>query len=203
VRDEAQLNDADQAARQAFAATLNRAADLLGQATPPSMAVRTSLETRRFGRDSTSEPVLTAVSRSLPAPPLRLTDIDGANFSLDAYRGQVVLVNFWASWCRPCVAEIPSLHRLDATLKHTDFNIVTVNVGEDRARVNRFLRQVPVELPVLMDYDGAISKDWMIYVYPSSYLVDRQGKIRYAYLGALQWDSTEIIGIIRNLLSKR
>ena len=130
----------------------------------------------------------------LPAPPLRLTDIDGADFSLDAYRGQVLLVNFWASWCRPCVAEIPSLHRLDATLKHTDFKIVTVNVGEDLARVNRFLRQVPVELPVLMDYDASISKDWMIYVYPSSYLVDRQGNYLTHTLGHLNGIQRKLSG---------
>jgi hypothetical protein len=65
------------------------------------------------------------------------------------------------------------------------------------------LQQVPVELLVLMDYDASISKDWMIYVYPSSYLVDHQGKIRYAYLGALEWDSIENLRIIRSLLSKR
>jgi thiol-disulfide isomerase/thioredoxin len=113
-----------------------------------------------------------------------------------------VLVNFWASWCRPCVTEIPSLHRLAAALDDTDFQIVTVNVGENRDRVQQFLQRVPVELPLLMDYDASASKDWMIYVYPSSYLVDRQGVIRYAYLGALEWDSAEIVEIIRALLSQ-
>ena len=95
------------------------------------------------------------------------------------------------------------MSRLDAMLANTDFRIVTVNVGEDRERVKRFLQQVSVELPVLMDYDAAISKRWMIYVYPSSFLVDRQGNISYAYLGALEWDSTENLKIIRSLLSKR
>jgi hypothetical protein len=96
-----------------------------------------------------------------------------------------------------------SLQRLDALLADTDLRIVTVNVGEDQAHVSRFLQQVSVELPVLMDYDTAISKHWMIYVYPSSYLVDRQGNIGYAYLGALEWDSTENLKIIRSLLNQR
>ncbi len=78
-----------------------------------------------------------------------------------------------------------------------------MNVGEDRERILAFLQQVPVELPVLMDYDASTSKDWMIYVYPSSYLVDYQGDIRYAYLGALEWDSIENLRIIRSLLSER
>ena len=163
----------------------------------------TSLDTRQLGRSSRAEPVLTAVASPLAAPPLSLIDLDGHPFKLEDHAGRIVLVNFWASWCRPCVTEIPSLHRLDATIANDGFRIVTVNVGEDRERVAEFLQQVPVELPVLMDYDASISKDWMIYVYPSSYLVDHQGKIRYAYLGALEWDSIENLKIVRSLLSKR
>jgi len=160
-------------------------------------------DTRQFGHSPGADPVLTALGTPLAAPPLRLTDFDGRPFKLEDHAGRVVLVNFWASWCRPCVTEIPSLHRLDAAMADNDFKIVTVNVGEDRERVAEFLQQVPVELPVLMDYDASTSKDWMIYVYPSSYLVDHQGKIRYAYLGALEWDSIENLKIVRSLLSKR
>jgi thiol-disulfide isomerase/thioredoxin len=203
TREDEQSNEIDSAAKRAYAATLHRAAGLLLQVTPPRMAVQSTADTHRFGEVAGTEPVLAAVARPMPAPDLRLFDFNGAPFALDAHRGQVVLVNFWASWCRPCVAEIPSLHRLEAALEDTAFKIVTVNVGEDRARVGRFLQKVSVELPVLMDYDAAISEDWMIYVYPSSYLVDHQGIIRYAYLGALQWDSAENIEIIRQMLNWR
>jgi thiol-disulfide isomerase/thioredoxin len=201
---EAALNsDRDEAAKLAFAANMDRAASVLTRVKPPAAAVVTSLDTRQLGLTSRAEPVLTAVTSALAAPPLSLTDLDGHPFKLEDHAGRIVLVNFWASWCRPCVTEIPSLHRLDATLADDDFRIVTVNVGEDRERVAEFLQQVPVELPVLMDYDASTSKDWMIYVYPSSYLVDHQGKIRYAYLGALEWDSIENLKIVRSLLSKR
>ena len=193
----------DEAAKQAFAVTLSRAAALLKEIEPPPAAVVSAQDTRRFGYSTGSNPVLAALATPLAVPPLGLTDINGRPFTLDEHAGRVLLVNFWTSWCRPCVTEIPSLRRLDALLADTDFDIVTVNVGEDRARVSRFLQQVSVELPVLMDYDAAISKHWMIYVYPSSFLVDRQGNISYAYLGALEWDSTENLKIIRSLLSRR
>jgi thiol-disulfide isomerase/thioredoxin len=114
---------------------------------------------------------------------------------------KVVLVNFWASWCRPCVEEIPSLHRLRNKIDNSKFEIVTVNVGEDRERIDKFLARVPVELPLLMDNEGIVAAAWKVYVYPSSYLVDHQGKIRYAYLGALEWDSAETIKIIQSLLN--
>jgi len=201
---EAVLNsERDEAAKLAFAANLDRAASVLTQVKSPAAAVVTSLDTRQFGRSSRAEPVLAAVASPLTAPPLNLIDLDGHPFKLEDHAGRILLVNFWASWCRPCVTEIPSLHRLDARIANDDFRIVTVNVGEDRERIAEFLQQVPVELPVLMDYDASTSQDWMIYVYPSSYLVDHQGKIRYAYLGALEWDSTENLKIIRNLLRKR
>ena len=146
--------------------------------------------------------MLTAVPRPLSAPALNLTGYDGQPYALGEQGGSVVLVNFWASWCRPCVDEIPSLHRLASAFEDSAFSVVTVNVGEDRERVARFLKQVPVELPLLMDYDASFAKDWMIYVYPSSFLVDRQGNIRYAYLGALEWESTENMEIIRSLLKQ-
>ena len=203
TRQSADNSALDEAAKQAYAVTLSRAAALLQGIEPPSAAVATTQNTRRFGDSTRSNPVLAALATPLAAPPLGLTDINGRPSALDEHAGHVVLVNFWTSWCRPCVTEIPSLRRLDAMLADTDFRIVTVNVGEDRERVKRFLQQVSVELPVLMDYDAAMSKRWMIYVYPSSFLVDRQGNISYAYLGALEWDSTENLKIIRSLLSKR
>lgn len=193
---------ADAAARQTYANTLSRAANLLRQVSTPDQAAVSDQDTRSVGSGSNSDSVLTPLDPVLAAPALVLDDLHGGSFNLFEHRGQVVLVNFWASWCKPCVAEIPSLRRLDASLAGEDFRIVTVNVGEEATRIERFLQQVQVELPVLMDYDASISKGWMIYVYPSSYLVDRQGNIRYAYLGAMEWDSTENLKIIHQLLSQ-
>ena len=162
TRDESENSDEEQVAKLAFSSTLSRAAALLKQVNPPTSAVVTTQNTRQFGRSTGTEPVLSALASPTAAPALRLPRIDGSRFRLEDHVGKVVLVNFWASWCRPCVTEIPSLHRLDAALDEDDFRIVTVNVGEDRERIAEFLLQVPVELPVQMDYDASISKDWMI-----------------------------------------
>ena len=194
--------DPDRAARLGFPATVSRALSLLGSHAPPARAHPTRLDTRRLGQPASRVAGLRPIDRELATPALRLNDIAGAAFDLDEHRGEVLLVNFWASWCRPCVTEIPSLHRLADQLADEDFGIVTVNVGESRQQVERFMQQVPVELPVLMDYDSSVSRDWKLYVYPSSYLLDRHGKIRYAYLGALEWDSMENVEIIRDLLSR-
>ena len=94
-------------------------------------------------------------------------------------------------------------HRLGQQVQDPAFDIVTVNVGEERERIARFLQSVPIELPLLLDVDSRAASEWKIYVYPSSYLVDHHGQIRYAYLGALEWDSAENIAIIQNLLTQR
>jgi hypothetical protein len=83
------------------------------------------------------------------------------------------------------------------------FDIVTVNVGEERERIAEFLQRVAIELPLLLDVDSSAASAWKIYVYPSSYLVDHRGQVRYAYLGALEWDSPENIAIIQRLLKQR
>jgi len=202
LRDDAEISARERAAKASYAATLSRAAGMLQRVAPPPNALASDLDTRRFSQTTKIAPVLTAVNGSLMAPALELAGYDGQPYALEDQTGSVVLVNFWASWCRPCVDEIPSLHRLAEKFEDSAFTVVTVNVGEDRARIARFLKQVPVELPLLMDYDASTAKDWMIYVYPSSYLVDHQGKIRYAFLGALEWDSTENIEIIQSLLNQ-
>jgi len=202
ARDDTEVSETDRMAKQNYAAILNRAAKILRNLPPPEFARASNLDTVQFSVTSAQTTKMAAVSRPLSAPTLELDAFDGTRFALAEHDQQVVLVNFWASWCRPCVEEIPSLHRLQAKIKNPAFSIVTVNVGENRQRITRFLERVPVELPLLMDVDSKVSTDWKIYVYPSSYLVDHQGKIRYAYLGALEWDSAETIKTIQSLLNR-
>ncbi len=203
VRDERDLGGADLAARKVFAQTLGRAVQVLKLASTPAVAASSAADTRLFSRFGERVTNLTRLQQPLPAPRLELEDFAGPDYRLQRQRGRVVLVNFWASWCKPCVEEIPSLHRLKQSLDNDAFDIVTVNVGESRERIGIFLERVPVELPLLLDSDSRAARDWRVYVYPSSYLVDRDGQIRYAYLGALEWDSAENITIIRKLLQQR
>jgi len=203
ARDYSELSARDQSAKQAYANTIDRGLKLMAQVAMPSTAVATGIDTRWLSRTSRRELALTSLENPLAAPALSLQEYHGTGYTLDQQGGQVVLINFWASWCKPCVEEIPSLHRLRDRIEDPAFEIVTVNVGEERDRIAQFLERVPVKLPLLLDLDSKVAKDWQIYVYPSSYLVDHDGQIRYAYLGALEWDSPEIISIIQSLLKHR
>ena len=131
---------------------------------------------------------------------LRLNTFDEKLIDVNEYKDQVVLLNFWASWCKPCVKEIPSLMRLQQQFNQTDFKIITINVGESRKQIIEFMKKVKLELPIMLDTNGKAVKDWGVYAYPSNFLLDKNGVIRYAYRGALEWDSQPIINTIKTLL---
>ena len=132
--------------------------------------------------------------------PLSLPSIDGELLDIKAFEGQAVLVNFWASWCKPCVTEIPSLVRLQSKLKDQPFKILTVNVGESKQTINAFMKQVKFDLPIMLDSEGEAVKQWGVYAYPSNFLLDKNGIIKYTYRGALEWDSNAVIDTIKELL---
>ena len=136
-----------------------------------------------------------------PAPPeLILSSINDKTIDINDYKGRVVLINFWASWCKPCVKEIPSLVRLYERLSNEPFDILTVNIGEDKKSINEFLNKIKFDLPILLDTNGVAVRDWKVYAYPSNFVLDKQGKIRYAYRGALEWDSDNIVKEFEDLL---
>ncbi|MCW8918485.1 MAG: TlpA family protein disulfide reductase [Gammaproteobacteria bacterium] len=137
-----------------------------------------------------------------PAPMLQLSDIAGKSWSLQALRGEVVLLNFWATWCPPCVEEIPSLGRLNARLTGKGFRVVSVDVGEEAAQVREFLHKVPAQFPVLLDPQGTTTAPWKLRAFPTSFLIDREGRLRYGYFGGLEWDAPEVIDLITMLLQE-
>ncbi len=139
-----------------------------------------------------------------PAPPtLLLPDLEGHMHNLGDYRGRVVLVNFWASWCPPCVHEMPSLQRLKDKLSGRPFTILAVNMAEDSHTVRAFLRdKVHADFTVLLDADGETLKRWKVFVFPTSFVIGPDGKIRYGAYGALPWDEEPAVGIIQALLPK-
>jgi thiol-disulfide isomerase/thioredoxin len=141
-----------------------------------------------------------------PAPPLQLPDLAGEVQRLSDLAGRVVLVNFWATWCPPCVEEIPSLQRLYQRLHPAGLEILAVDVGESAAQVRDFLAQrlphTQVGFPVLLDPEGVAFKAWQAYAFPTTLILDRRHRIRYAVFGAFAWDSPVVVATLHGLLAE-
>jgi len=133
-------------------------------------------------------------------PPLVLQDLHGRTHRLADYRGKVVLVNFWATWCEPCRDEMPSIERLRQSLAGQPFEVLAVNIGEPLGRIERFLERMPLGFPMLLDRDTGVAKAWKARVVPASYLVGPDGRIRYVHYGELDWSSEPVRKRVAELL---
>jgi peroxiredoxin len=142
---------------------------------------------------------LTPLNRE-PAPALVLKDIDGAAHDLVQYRGKVVLINFWATWCEPCRHEMPSMQRLRDRLSGKSFAVLAVNVAEPDARVRRFLDETRLDLPVLLDANKTTTRAWSVRVMPTSFIVGPDGRMRYRVVGDIDWSADAVVGTISQLL---
>lgn len=135
-------------------------------------------------------------------PPLELEDMKGRVHRLSDYRGKVVLVNFWATWCEPCRDEMPSIERLRGSLKGEPFEVLAVNLAEPRSRIEHFLANLPLSFPILRDKDTGTAKAWRARMLPATYLVDGAGRIRYVRYGDFDWASKEARDKVRELLGR-
>ncbi|MDH5517994.1 MAG: TlpA family protein disulfide reductase [Gammaproteobacteria bacterium] len=135
-------------------------------------------------------------------PYLNFSDLSATRHTFENHRGDVLLLNFWASWCPPCVKELPSLNRLQSEIKHPNFKILAINIGEEENKVQAFLRPMTIDFPVLTDPEGLSVLPWKLVAFPSSFVIDKKGNIRYGLFGAIEWDNPEVIGIIQHLLSE-
>jgi len=133
-------------------------------------------------------------------PPLALRDLQGKEHKLADYRGKVVVLNFWATWCDPCREEMPSMQRLQDRLAGQPFAILAIDYGEGAPRINDFLKKVPVRFTVLLDRDTSAATAWKVKVLPTTLVLDPQQRIRYSVVGDLEWDSQSVEDTIKKLL---
>jgi thiol-disulfide isomerase/thioredoxin len=140
----------------------------------------------------------------LKAPPFRLSVLGGETRTLADYRGRVVLLNFWASWCPPCREEFPSLMRLHKAVGGEQFTVLAVAVRDPEEAVSGFLglfdRGGRPAFDVLLDQDGTAATTWHAAGVPVTYLLDRQGRLLAGKVGPLQWDGAAMQRLIRHVL---
>jgi len=133
-------------------------------------------------------------------PALALKDPAGKTQDLAAYRGKVVLVNFWATWCAPCREEMPSMQALRERFAGKGFEVLAVNVMESEEAIAAFRESELIALPVLMDRDGEAAKRWKVRLLPMSFVIDRRGAIRYQLVGEANWTGSNIASAIERLI---
>jgi peroxiredoxin len=135
-------------------------------------------------------------------PPLELSDVEGNAHRLADYRGKVVLVNFWATWCVPCREEMPSIEALRQAMEGKPFAVLAVNVGESARVARDFAQKLSLPFPLLLDRDTRTAKAWNARVLPASYLIGPDGRIRYSYLGELDWSSADVRSRVEAMMSR-
>lgn len=145
---------------------------------------------------------LTPVAKRPTASYYVAEDLDGKTQRLSDYRGKVVLVNFWATWCPPCRKELPSMQRLWGKLKGEPFTMHAIDTGETEEEILPFLFSTGTELtfPILLDRDSAILKTWPVIALPTTFVVDKQGRIAYRSVGGREWDDPKLLEAIRTLM---
>jgi thiol-disulfide isomerase/thioredoxin len=154
-----------------------------------------------IARNSGLNVELTPYKGKVRPEPLALLDATGKNFTLNDYKGKVTLVNFWASWCTPCIEEIPSLNRLKTKMQGKPFQLVSINYAETPGHIKDFMKKVKVDFPVLLDADGNISKKWKVVAFPSTFVIGVDGKIHYGVNAAIHWDTDKVIQQLEGLMN--
>ncbi len=154
---------------------------------------RMDIELKKFKGDST--PI-----------PFTLKDVNDQDISLlseDGLTGKVTVVNFWATWCPPCVEEIPSLNRLKNKMQGKPFRLISINYAESKKLITKFLKQVNVEFPVLLDRQGTVSAQWNVIAFPSTFVIGPDGKIHYGINAAISWDDPKVIKKLTTLMQEK
>ncbi len=147
-------------------------------------------------------PAAAAGAVRVSAPDFTLKSGSGENLRLAELRGQVVLVNFWASWCGPCRQELPLLDQMHKKYAPLGFTVLGINVDQDPRQARALLDKIPVEFPIVFDSQSAVSKLYEVVAMPSTVIVDRNGDARYVHHGYKPGDEAEYLRHVRALLAE-
>jgi thiol-disulfide isomerase/thioredoxin len=138
-----------------------------------------------------------------PAPPCNLKQMETDEpYDLDQFRGKVLYVDFWASWCGPCVKSFPFLNKLDRDLKEQGLEVVGINLDENLEDASAFLARHPARFRIAVDPDKSCPRDFGVQGMPTSYLIDRQGMIRFVHPGFRPGEASQLRSIIEQLLNE-
>ena len=121
----------------------------------------------------------------MPAAGFSLTDLQGKAHSLEQYKGKIVLVNFWATWCKPCTSEMPAMQTVYDQLRDKDFVVLAVNELEDEAKVREHIQQYKHTFPVLLDRENQVANQYGVFGLPVSVFIDQQGVVQEYIKGGL------------------
>ncbi len=140
-------------------------------------------------------------SGNIKNPQVILQDLSGKTHTLEQYKGSIVLVQFWATYCPPCVKEMPSMNSMQDKLAKAGvpFKILAIDMAETRTEVEEFVKKIKPEFTILLDESGSSIGQWNVFAAPSNFLIDKQGQIKYTLFGGVEWDSPEIIEKITQL----
>jgi peroxiredoxin len=152
-----------------------------------------------FGAERPAGPV----GEGHPAPGFTLPVLDGGEQSLASLQGRVVLLNFWATWCKPCEDEMPAMQRLHDRLAGEDFALVAVSVDEGADEVRAFRDRLALGFPILLDPEKRAAGAYQTFRFPESWLIDRDGVVVARYVGPREWDEPVYVERIRKLIGAR
>jgi cytochrome c biogenesis protein CcmG/thiol:disulfide interchange protein DsbE len=134
------------------------------------------------------------------APEFDLMSDTGRTIQLKDFQGKFLILNFWATWCPPCVDELPSLNRFSQRFAGQNVVVLGVSVDEDAAAYQKFLKDAGVQFPTVRDPARKVSRLYGTFKYPESYFIDRQGKVVQKIVGPADWDNPELVGFMQQLL---
>jgi peroxiredoxin len=144
--------------------------------------------------------VINAVELEDTVPDFTLKSMSGENLRLEEYRGKVVLINFWASWCGPCRQEMPILQKIHDRYEPLGFTVLGVNVDEKQEKARKIVERLDVDFPLLLDTDQLVSEAYDVNAMPYSVLVGRDGKINYIHRGYKPGDENQYVNRLKQLL---